>query len=128
MSCPNCEKWKAEAARLRDAKPEVDPDISDPATLEEIIECLKGHQWTHTDWATWFEGNPNDPRIKAIGNAAFHRKVEARYSRMIAGLMELNNSDTPESHGDSDVKPEQPQNPSDNHVSSTGGDLDDNKL
>ena len=86
MTCENCASWKAEAQRLRDAKPKLPDEISDPATIEEIIACLKKHQFTHTDWASWFEQHPDDPRIASVGDAKFHRSVEHRYSRMIAGL------------------------------------------
>lgn len=123
------EQWRAEAERLTNAKPKINPDIVEPFSVDDIIEWLEHHQWTHTDWATWFEGHPDDPRIAAVGTAEFHRGVETRYSRMIAGIRKLSdNSDTPESPGDSGLKSEKPQNPNINQVSSTGGDLDDNKL
>lgn len=86
MTCENCQKWREEVKRLQNAKHQLPPETAEPATGDEIIKNLIAHQWTHTDWATWFEIHPDDPRIAAVGTAEFHRDVEARYSRMIAGV------------------------------------------
>ena len=89
MTCQNCAAWKAEVDRVQNANPELPVSEADPMPINEIIDHLKSHQWTHTDWASWFEAHPDDPRITAVGTAEFHRKVEARYSRMIAGLLAI---------------------------------------
>ncbi|MER9875619.1 hypothetical protein [Mesorhizobium sp. M0195] len=78
-------QWKTEAERLRAAHR---ADVNHPMmTLEDVITWLKYHRFTHSDWASWFEAHPDDPRIKSgIGTADFHRKVEARYNEMIRCL------------------------------------------
>jgi len=78
-------QWKDEAERLRSAhRCDTDHPIM---TLEDVITWLKYHRFTHSEWASWFEAHPDDPRIKSgIGTADFHRKVEARYNEMIRCL------------------------------------------
>lgn len=59
--------------------------MSDDTPTERLVAWLREHQATHTDWADWFEKHPDDPRCTPdLGDAAFHRQVEARYDEMIA--------------------------------------------
>ena len=53
-------------------------------SLDAVIAQLKYQRETHTDWADWFEKHPEDPRaVQQFGDAAFHRRVESNYTRMI---------------------------------------------
>jgi hypothetical protein len=83
------DRWCDEVQRLRAAKPQVPTEVVEAASPEQIIEWLEHHQWTHTDWATWFEANPSDERIAAVGSAEYHREVEARYSMLLNGVRNL---------------------------------------
>lgn len=61
-------------------------DDGAPITMETVIEQLKHHRLTHKDWAEWLEKKPADPRAASVGDAAFHRRVEQHYDRMIEFL------------------------------------------
>lgn len=69
-----------------DPTPPASPN-AEPSYAERIISWLQEHRATHTDWAEWFEEHPDDPRCTSdLGDAAFHRQVEARYNEMIAAV------------------------------------------
>jgi hypothetical protein len=87
--CENCSAWKAEVERVRAIFQKHTDDGAEPFTADEIVAWLKDHRATHTDWASWFESHPDDPRIASVGTAEFHRGVERRYDRMIAGVLAL---------------------------------------
>lgn len=82
-------EWAAECARVRGAVTKADEEITEPMDAAEIVTWLKSHRFTHSDWGSWFEANPDDARQKVNGNAEFHRKVESRYTAMIAGVEAL---------------------------------------
>jgi len=58
-------------------------------TIEQLKNLLPGIEFgrgTHVDWAEWFEKNPTDPRIKALGDTDFHRNREAEYDARILAI------------------------------------------
>lgn len=55
-------------------------------TVADVIKQLAYHRQTHTEWAEHFEEYPKDARSEPLGDAIFHRKVEARYTKMIEVL------------------------------------------
>lgn len=57
-------------------------------TIADVISQLEYHRQTHTEWAEHFERHPDaDPGN--LGDAAFHRAVEGRYTKMIEVLHAL---------------------------------------
>jgi hypothetical protein len=58
-------------------------------SVEDIVGQLIKHRTTHVDWAEWLENNPNDPIVEKMGDAAFHRKMERHYDKMIASVKHL---------------------------------------
>jgi hypothetical protein len=72
---------------LKSAPSPPAPLDTHPVTLETVIDQLKHHRETHTEWADWFEKHPDDPRaVKEFGDATFHRHVERQYTKMIEFL------------------------------------------
>ena len=62
----------------------VEPDEIE--TIDDVVKQLAYHRQTHTEWAEWLEDRSPDEHPEHIGNAEFHRKVEARYTKMIQVL------------------------------------------
>lgn len=67
------------------------PTAGEEMTGNELIAQLREHQLTHKIWAEWFEAHPEDPRqhTEGIGDAVFHRQIEAKYSEMIRCVQRL---------------------------------------
>ena len=54
--------------------------------LRGLIRRLEFSRGTHIEWAEWFEAHPKDTRIKDLGDAAFHREMEADYDKRITAI------------------------------------------
>jgi hypothetical protein len=81
-----CREWKAEAEKTQEAlRLELEP-VGGVWSLADVARQLRRHLFTHLSWADWFEKNPKDPTAKDVGDARFHRKVEAAYRSMIVAV------------------------------------------
>lgn len=73
-------------------------------TVDELLDRLRTHQQTHTDWAVWFEKHPDDERYKSVGDAGFHRMVERSYSEMLETITEMDRLIKQEQHIGSHIR------------------------
>ncbi len=61
-------------------------DPNDINTVADVVRQLTSHRSIHMKWAEHFEQHRSDKRSEFLGDAAFHRRVEARYTKMIEVL------------------------------------------
>lgn len=89
--CPtNCVYRGEPGNRQHDTKTRAANSPGDIVDAAGVVEQLAVHKKTHTQWAEWFEAHPAEAAKQPdLGDAAFHRAIEAKYDAMISVVADL---------------------------------------
>lgn len=102
--CPTNCVYRGEPGRFQhDTKTRAANSPGEIVDADGVVEQLAVHKKTHTQWAEWFEAHPEEAAKQPdLGDAAFHRAVEAKYDAMIRVVSDLARSADTQGEGEPD--------------------------